>query len=167
MGVIYEKTALLTPLRAPPSAAERERLLATYYRPHHELLARAVDRLRESGPCLIIDGHSFPSRALPYEPDQNPDRPDFCIGTDAFHTPASLRDAAVGALQAAGFSVAVDRPFAGTMVPKNRYHTDAGTHSIMIEVNRRLYMDEASGEKRAGSFSQLRETITRLIAHLH
>jgi hypothetical protein len=34
----------------------------------------------ELGRCLIIDCHSFPSVALPYELDQREERADFCIG---------------------------------------------------------------------------------------
>ena len=40
--------------------------------------------------CLIIDGHSFPALPLPYELNQRAFRPDFCIGTDDFHTPEEL-----------------------------------------------------------------------------
>ena len=35
MGVVYEKTASLEPLRKPPSTEEREALIDRYYRPHH------------------------------------------------------------------------------------------------------------------------------------
>ena len=40
--------------------------------------------------CLIIDGHSFPALPLPYELNQTAFRPDFCLGTDDFHTPEEL-----------------------------------------------------------------------------
>jgi N-formylglutamate deformylase len=166
MRVVCEKTALMAPLRASPSPAERDRLLAAYYRPHHAALSQAVDRARAIGACLIIDAHSFPSRALPYELDQGADRPDFCIGTDAFHTPDALRDAAMSALRAAGFSVAIDRPFAGTIVPMARFRSDASLSSIMIEVNRRLYMNEETGARLA-SFSRVRDVLTRLVQTLH
>jgi N-formylglutamate amidohydrolase len=91
---------------------------------------------------LIVDCHSFPSVALPYELDQGAQRADFCIGTDAFHTPPAVRDAIVAAVKQAGYSVTVDAPFAGALVPLASYRKDRRVWSVMIEVNRRLYMDE-------------------------
>jgi len=92
MGVIYERTSNGKRLREPPSAKERERLLSTYYRPHHSRLAAAVDRaLVHRGMAVILDCHSFASYPLPYEADQELDRPDICIGTDPFHTSGTRR----------------------------------------------------------------------------
>ena len=53
----------------------------------------------------------------PYELNQTGRRADFCVGTDSFHTPSSIRDAIVAAVTEAGYSVAVDVPFAGVLVP--------------------------------------------------
>ena len=92
MGVVYTSTSDGRPLRSPPESEERQRLLQTYYFPHHEMLGQlVVEALRETGQALIIDGHSFPSSPLPCDLDQSPVRPDICIGTDAFHTPEWLQ----------------------------------------------------------------------------
>lgn len=146
MGVIYTRTSNGSPLRDDPSAGEREALLEEYYRPHHARLTAAVAAaLAAHDRCLLIDAHSFPSRPLPYEFDQGPDRPDICLGTDVFHTPKRLLESAAAAFRRLGWSVAVDRPFAGTLVPMAYYRKDQRVFSIMIEVNRRLYLDEPSG----------------------
>ena len=92
-----------------------------------------------------MDCHSFASVALPYELDQTLDRADICIGTDAFHTPSLVRDAILAAAKAEGYSVAIDAPFGGALVPLSAYQTDRRVLSVMIEINRRLYMDEHSG----------------------
>jgi hypothetical protein len=44
--------------------------------------------------------------------------------------------------------VAVDVPFAGALVPLSSYEKDRRILSAMIEVNRRLYMDGRTGQKR-------------------
>lgn len=148
MGVIYTRTSDRGALREPPSEAEREALLDRFYRPHHRRLLEAVDAaLAAHGHCLILDGHSFPSRPLPYEKCQDPDRPEICIGTDGCHTPGWLRDAAVRAFEAEGLRVAIDRPFSGALVPLAHYQRTRAVRSLMIEVNRKLYMDAASGER--------------------
>lgn len=74
-----------------------------------ELVAAVISALSRHGSCLIIDAHSFASSPLPHEPDQVPDRPDICIGTDRFHTPDWLAAEAQRLFTEAGFTVAIDR----------------------------------------------------------
>ena len=98
-------------------------LLHTYYHPHHAQLERAVaGALARHGRCLVVDCHSFPSSPLPYE--RGPDahvRPDICIGTDAFHTSEATARAFVQAFAANGWTVELNRPFAGALVPASGY----------------------------------------------
>jgi N-formylglutamate amidohydrolase len=94
----------------------------------------------------VLDCHSFATIPLPSEADQDPERPDVCLGTDPFHTPNELVEALALRLRGEGFRVAVDRPFAGTIVPLRWYGTDPRVTSVMLEVRRGLYMDEATGE---------------------
>jgi N-formylglutamate amidohydrolase len=160
MGVVYERTAAGAPLRQPPSAERRRDLLARFYEPHHAALTTAVEiALAAHGACLLIDGHSFPTRPLPYEDDQDSDRPDICVGTDSSHTPGWLRDIAVHVFQKVGWRVAVDRPFAGALVPMRFYRKDLRVSAVMIEVRRGLYMDEESGARLPG-FNEIREHIS-------
>jgi N-formylglutamate deformylase len=163
MGVIYTRTSLGGVLRTQPDAAVRQSLLDRYYWPHHIKLERTVNEVAaRSGGCLIVDCHSFPSVALPHEPDQSPHRADFCIGTDSFHTPPVIRDAIVAAVKEEGYSVTVDAPFSRALVPLSSYRKDRRILSVMIEVNRRVYMDEQSGLKNQ-DFEQVSAVIGRLI----
>jgi len=146
MGVIYERTSFGRMLRKPPTPPVRQRLLETYYIPHHKVLEAAVTTaLQQQGRCTVLDMHSFPSRPLPYELDQDPDRPDICIGTDEFHTPKRLIGEFTQRFSEEGLSVAVNRPFAGALVPMSYFRKDSRVTSIMVEVNRGLYLDETTG----------------------
>ncbi len=152
MGVIYTRTSGGEPLRVPPSPEERTCLIDSFYRPHHRRLSKAVDgALEEHGYALIIDCHSFPSQPLPYDLDQDPTRPDVCIGTDPFHTPGWLQEAALSAFQSAwrNLTVGVDRPYTGALVPLAAWNREPRVLAVMIEVNRRLYVDEATGRPKA------------------
>ena len=58
-----------------------------------------------------------------------------------------------------GLTVLVDRPFAGALVPAKHYRSQHRVSSIMIEVNRRFYMDLQAhplGAKVRGLFALLR-----------
>lgn len=166
MGVVYERCAHGEPLRRPVTAAERAALLDRWHRPHHRRLAGAVRRtLEEHRRCLVIDAHSFPSVPLPYESDQDPDRPDICLGTDAFHTPNWLGRLATRLLRREGWMVAMNRPFAGALVPSPFYGNHRRVRAVKIEVNRRLYLDEATAKPRP-EFNAVRAGLARVIRGL-
>jgi N-formylglutamate deformylase len=149
MGVIYTRRANGAQLRRKIEAAEREKLIELYYRPHHKKFSKLVKTaLLESGNCLVLDCHSFPDQSLPYELDQSVGRPDICIGTDSFHTPKSLSDGLTKAFSQSGFSVKVNSPFSGAIVPMEFYGRENRVSSVMVEINRKLYMDESTGKKR-------------------
>jgi N-formylglutamate deformylase len=164
MGAVYTATSTGSHLRATLSDVERERIITQWYRQHHAKLTSAVDQvLARQGFCLVVDCHSFPAHPLPHEPDQDPQRPDICVGTDPFHTPAGLSLAIAREAGEQGLTVAVDKPFAGALVPAKHYQKDRRVSSIMIEVNRRMYMNELTGEPLA-SFQSTRETSGKLLS---
>ena len=98
--------------------------------------------LSASDYCLIIDGQSFPALPLPYELNQTAFRPDFCLGTDDFHTPEELVARVEKILESCGYSTAWNQPFSGTIVPMKHYRKDNKVQSLMIELNRWLYLGE-------------------------
>ena len=161
MGAVYTRTSCGEVLRKV-NARERESILCRYYDPHHRSFTALVSqKLRTHGRCLIIDAHSFPAIPLPYEPDQDKNRPDFCIGADPFHTPPGLRNACESVLRDSGYSVSVNRPFSGAIVPISFYKTDRRVQSVMIEVNRKLYMEPDGSRKK--SFGDVRRILQDLL----
>lgn len=163
MGAIYEVTSRLAPLRRRLTASEREALIETYYRPHHAHLESVVSQaLERFGRCLVLDCHSFPSVALPYElATPASARPDICIGTDEFHTNAKLADAFFSAFQRTGWHVSLNAPFSGALVPASRYRKDDRVQSVMVEVNRRLYLHEPDATLKS-DFAQTAQVIRQI-----
>ena len=163
MGVVYTHTSRGGRLRPTPTPEERVDLIGRFYVPHHRAFTQAVDAVLARQPtCLIIDCHSFPSVALPYEDAPNADRPDICLGTDDFHTPGWLVQAAMDAFASEGLRIAVNHPFAGTFVPDKHYRKDPSVLSLMIEVHRGIYMDERTGARLA-RFSEVQGQVARVI----
>ena len=147
MGVLYERFDDNELLRTVTPEL-REEVIQNYYRPHHNALTLAVqNQLDLEDGCLIVDCHSFPSTPLLKGIDQSTSRPDFNIGTDAFHTPKYLIDRAVAYFKDKGYSLGVDWPYSGTIVPMAFYKKDKRVQSIMLEVNRKLYLNEPGKEK--------------------
>jgi N-formylglutamate deformylase len=147
MGVLYEKSDAGDPIRSI-SKELRERIISEYYRKHHLALTFSVnDQLQSFGKALIIDCHSYPSIPLIRDLDKNPVRPDFNIGTDSFHTPQKLKDLSIAFFEGKGFSLGVDWPYKGSIVPLEHYQEDKRVSTIMLEINRALYLKEPTNEK--------------------
>lgn len=163
MGVLYTKTERGAVMRKI-SAERRQELLKEIYRPYHHVFTRMVkDRLLQNGRCLILDCHSFPSLPRRYEQEQKKNRPDICIGVDKFHTPAGLKKIFVTEFQRVGFSVKVNQPFSGAIVPRQFYKRNKNAYSVLVEVNRKLYMDEERFTK-SRNFSQVAKKVTGALA---
>ncbi|MZD05597.1 N-formylglutamate amidohydrolase, partial [Streptomyces sp. SID5785] len=141
MGAVYTRTTHREPLRPEPPADERA-LIDAYFTPYAAAMTRAVeDRLAATGRAVIVDVHSYPSRALPYELHGTEPRPPVCLGTDRFHTPAALTALAREVFAPLGES-ACDTPFAGVYVPLRYYRADPRVSALMLELRRDVYLDE-------------------------
>jgi len=167
MGVIYTKTHDGRSLRKHlPSDIERDDLLNRYYRPYHKAVQDEAQAMLDLfGQCLILDCHSFSSKPLPYELVQDPNMPDICLGTDQFHTTKDLIEAIGGFFHKHDFSMALNRPFEGTYVPLKFLGKDERVSSIMIEINRRLYLDEDTGQKSDG-FGKIKDMLGDVVQSL-
>lgn len=160
-GAIYRCGTRGQPLRRDLTAQERVDLIETWYRPHHARLEALVrESLDSDGRAAVIDCHSFPNDPLPMDLDQTHPRPDFCLGTDPFHTPQRMVERARSSLEGHGYSVWVDRPYSGALVPAAFHQKDDRVLGMMIEVNRTLYMS------RHGAEVQKAEGFDRIAAHL-
>lgn len=165
MGAVYQRTSHGAPLRsADPEHVEA--LLARHYRPYASAMAELVDaRLAATGRAVILDVHSYPSRALPYELHATGNRPAICLGADPFHTPAWLRATARAAFT--GYDIDVNTPFSGTYVPLEHYRRTEDVTALMVEIRRDVYMTEPGGapgegvDRVAHALAGLVEVLTR------
>lgn len=160
MGAIYTRNYDGTILR-DIDKEYREQLLVRFYDKHHAAFEEVVEsKLNSFGRCLIIDGHSFYPSALPYENDKS-ERADFCIGTDSFHTPQKIVPASINFFEQAGYSVKMNSPFAGSIVPLKFYGKDKRVASIMLEINRKLYIDENA--RKNENFGKIKKLVSDFV----
>lgn len=164
-GIIYtslENGGLLREI----SKEEKAQIISNYYESHHQKFTEIVQKkLDEHGEVLIIDCHSYPNKPLMWEEHQSLSRPDICIGTDAFHTPAKLTEYFITFFNNEGYKVAENQPFIGTIVPTKFYKKDKRVKSLMIEVNRKVFMNENTLEIDKEHTLKLRERIEKELKH--
>ncbi|MGI5484366.1 N-formylglutamate amidohydrolase [Streptomyces lavendofoliae] len=162
MGAVYLRTTHRQELR--PAHADVRPLIERYFHPYAEAMTAAVaGRLEAAGRAVVVDVHSYPEKALPYELHGDGPRPPICLGTDSFHTPGPLLDAARRAF--ADFGTGLNSPFAGTYVPLRYYGRDARVGALMVEIRRDLYVDER-GAPRAEGVDALAGALAGLVERL-
>lgn len=110
-----------------------------YYTIHNALFQLVAEKLIKHNVCYIIDAHSFNESPLSWE---KLDRPDICLGTDSFHTPPFMVQHFINTFEREGYTVAIDTPYSGAIVPFMYYRKEPRVNSIMIEINKKLYMPE-------------------------
>ncbi|GAB2571344.1 hypothetical protein Aab01nite_04670 [Paractinoplanes abujensis] len=147
MGAVYTHGYAGRRLRAAEFAGGE--LLDEHFHPYAQGFTDLVtERLAATGRAVIIDVHSYPRRALPYELHGDGPRPQICLGTDDFHTPDDLVAAARAAFGA--YEVAINTPFAGAYVPLTHYGRDEAVSALMVEIRRDTYMTEPAGDPHEG-----------------
>jgi N-formylglutamate amidohydrolase len=147
MGALYEKFDNGNLLRIV-SPELKQNVLKDYYWIHHASLSKVVKTsLEQTKLCLILDCHSFPSSPLTRAIVQDEIRPDFNIGTDSYHTPKYIIEESINFFETKGYTLGVDTPYSGSIVPMEYYQKDQRVTSIMLEVNRGLYLKENTNEK--------------------
>lgn len=144
----------------------RDEVLNNYYWKHHEKLRDSVNaQLKHYQKALIIDCHSFPNLPMQRDLDKRTPRPDFNIGTDSFHTPNHLIDIAKNYFNKFGYSLGVDWPYQGSIVPLEFYQKNKNVYTIMLEVNRKLYLKENTNEK-SDSYNEIKRITSGFIMEL-
>ena len=166
-GIVYTSLSNGETMREL-SNEDKNSIISNYYDVHHNAFTKKVqEKLDAYGEVLIIDCHSFPKIPLMWEEHKDLLRPQICIGTDSFHTPIELSEYYIEYFKTKGYSVAENQPFLGTIVPTKFYYKDPRVKSIMIEVNRGLFMGETSTVIDESSTSKLNEEIENLVTFSH
>ena len=159
MGAVYQKTSIGTQLRKPDPVAEKL-LLDEYFHPYSESLSDLVaQRYAVLGEVTLIDVHSYRVDQHPNAINHGQLRPPICIGTDPFHTPQWLTEAAQSAFSIIGENY-LNQPYSGTYVPLDFYQKEAKISSLMMETRANTFLtDELITH--AGF-----ETVTKALANL-
>jgi len=167
MGAVYKSTSKKLVLREDKVFDNcRPFLISRYFKPYGlELEALTGNLIKEAGRCLIIDCHSYPLNPLPYEDETKAERPELCIGTSGFHTPAFIIDIITAYCNENGLSLGFNMPFKDTYVPLKYYKKSRNVSSVMFEIRRDLYMDESNGSKNNG-FELIKTHIEAIIIRL-
>jgi N-formylglutamate amidohydrolase len=129
------------------------------YKPYHRELRQLVRRTALTfGHAILIDCHSMPSSSVSRDDGA---KADIVLG-DRYGTSCAtlLIDLVEAALRGRGYTVVRNKPYAGGFITEHYGEPALGRHALQIELNRGLYMDERSLQKRP-SFLALADDLTQ------
>ena len=136
-----------------------------FHAPYHlELQSRMQDALRTFGKVYHLNCHSMRAVAGRQSDDgEGSVRADFVLGDrDGTTCDPRFTEFVRAALVAMGYSVKVNDPYKGVELVRAYSDPAAGRHSLQIEINKRLYMDEATLAKAPG-FKRLQSDLGQLL----
>jgi N-formylglutamate deformylase len=145
MGLIRRYALPGLPLYAAPlTVAQVQQRITDYYQPYHKALKSKLDVLyKDFGGVWHIDCHSMKSTGNQMNIDSGASRPDIVIGDDDGRSAESeFVDLVEHTFRKQGYKVVRNTPYKGGYLVTNYADKANNRHSIQIEVNRALYMDE-------------------------
>jgi N-formylglutamate amidohydrolase len=166
IGLIWRVLDDNTPIYARKlSVGEVERRIANCHAPYWAALTAAVESAHaRHGRVVHINCHSMPEVAGPISWVKPGTRfADVVLGDrDGSTCSPDFTALLLDAFRAEGLSVAVNDPYKGVELVKRFGRPAEDRHSIQIEVNRKLYMNEATRE-RNGNYGKLQALLERVM----
>jgi N-formylglutamate deformylase len=166
VGLIWARLPNGDPFyEAPLPQSEVKRRIERYWRPYHDAVESALDTTHTRfGAVWHVNCHSMRSHGTRRDEDgARQARPDMVLGDRDGTTcdpafVALVREVLAGF----GYDVTINRPYKGQELVRRYADPASGRHSLQIEINRALYMDERTGE-RSANFGTLRSQLSALI----
>jgi len=147
-GLIWKLTDEGLPIYDRPlTVAEVRQRIDQCWRPYHAAVAQAIDEAHaRHGYSIHINCHSMPAIAGSHATDfPGLAHADFVIGDrDGSTADPALSQRLCAHLRARGYSVDYNHPYKGVELVRRHGDPAANRHSIQVEINRKLYMDEAT-----------------------
>ena len=134
------------------TVAEVEHRLDRYYRPYHRELASVMDRmLTAHGFYYNLSCHCMSAVGAPTHADAGKERMDFCLGNlRGTSSTTDFIEFIAATIRKHGFTCSVNTPYTGGELNRRYGKADGTQESVMVEINKKTFMDIASFRKTAG-----------------
>ena len=169
-GLIWRTTDDGFPIyRRALSVAEARSRIANCWQPYHAAVADAIDAAHaRHGYSIHLNCHSMPAVASSHATEfPGEAHADFVIGDrDGSTASGPLVKLICDHLSACGYRVSYNHPYKGVELVRRYGNPAVHRHSIQVEINRKLYMDEISLAMTKGATPlrlHLRSLIERLL----
>ena len=165
LGLLKSKSRYGEPVHERKlTVAEVMERLDKYHRPYYAELGQNIRRLRSSfGFVAQLSCHCMSAVGAPTHPDPGKDRPDFNLGNVNGKTSSKeFIEFVEATLKGLGYSVGMNFPYNGGELNARFGDAAGGVESIMVEINKKLFMDTKTFKKTAG-FERIRADATKVL----
>ena len=147
--------------------SEAEQRIEKIYFPFHTCLKQQIETARDFwGKAYLLDVHSMPSNAVRKYKGGKSGSVDFVLGNRHGRScDADIYDVVYDFLTDAGYYVEKNKPYAGGYITEHYGNPSEGFHTLQLEVNRKLYMNETSYDL-LGNSDEIRNLFSDLVSTL-
>jgi N-formylglutamate amidohydrolase len=159
LGWFYENAILE---KKPLRGTQNKSAIRKYFNNHHLLLNKLTqEKLDKYDRCTVIDCHSFSNERYWFHEDIK--LPDICVGFEDNHIDETLINIIKDEFK--DFDIGINKPYQGSLVPTDYWGKDKRVKSVMIEINKKLYVDDDNITKNS-NFNIIKQKIDNILTKL-
>lgn len=169
-GFHWVITTYKHPLMTQPMSPQlHQELVDLIYEPFHRDVRKLYTQLHEQGfkRTFHIDAHSMPSVGTSEHRDPGELRADIVVSDSKGKScDPRFKDLVIAAYATAGFKVAYNWPYFGGRVTEQYGVPSRDQHTLQVEMNRALYMDEKTKKLKPDEAQRTQEKILVALSYI-
>jgi N-formylglutamate amidohydrolase len=168
LGLLKSKSRYGEPVQERKLTYEEvEQRLNTYHRPYHAELKAIIDGTKSAfGFVYHLSCHCMSAIGAPTHPDAGEERADFCLGSMNGRTAGQeFLEMMQKMITDQGFTCTLNFPYTGGELNRRYGDPTNGVESIMVEINKKRFMDTKTFRKTDG-FGEIKRVANTVLAAL-
>ncbi|WP_372052968.1 N-formylglutamate amidohydrolase (plasmid) [Tistrella mobilis] len=165
LGLLKSKSRYGEPVHERKlTVAEIMERLDKYHRPYYRELAQNIERMKQAyGFVYHLSCHCMSAVGAPTHPDAGQERADFCVGNiNGTSSSDGFIEFVAETIRARGYSCTINTPYTGGELNARFGKPAEGIESIMVEINKKLFMDTKSFRKTDG-FDRVKADVAAIL----
>ena len=154
----------------PMSLSLHEQMYSRYYLPFHRQVEDQFKKweAEELSEVYHLDAHSMPSLGTSFHRDPGERRAQIVVSdVESKSCSEFFKDLVISAYEESGFEVAYNWPYLGGRVTERYGDPSQGRHSIQVEINRSLYMDEETKKLKASEAQEVQMRLCKAVEKIY
>jgi N-formylglutamate deformylase len=169
-GLHWIRTTTGIPLLKKPMTMEKHaHIVENYFQPFHISVAEIYANFKAQGFKKVyhLDAHSMPSMGTSAHKDPGQKRAEIVVSDqEGKSCETKYKDLVIESYKKAGFQVAYNWPYVGGRVTQTYGKPDIGQHTIQVELNRALYMNEETKAFKPKEAAEITKRIDAAVANI-
>ncbi|MBO9668716.1 MAG: N-formylglutamate amidohydrolase [Bdellovibrio sp.] len=156
-------------MKEPMPQATHDELVKLVYEPFHSNIRELYAQLHAKGykKTFHIDAHSMPSVGTSEHRDPGERRADIVVSDSKGKScDPRFKDLVIAAYATAGFKVGYNWPYFGGRVTEQYGDPSREMHTLQVEMNRELYMDEKTKKLKPEEAKKVQEKVLSALSYI-